>query len=81
MIRRGGGYEPVIDNDDYEEEDDKDGGEVDGEAVEEDAKEQAEAELIDADNGVTTKKKSKKTIDGTRGSKWKSMVDECLIGA
>jgi hypothetical protein len=54
---------------------------VDGEAVEEDAKEQAEAELIDADNGVTTKKKSKKTIDGTRGSKWKSMVDECLIGA
>jgi hypothetical protein len=78
MIRPGRGYEPVID-DDYEEEGDEDKGELDGEAFEEYAEEQADAKLIDVENSVTTKKNRKKMISGTGGPKWKSMEDECLI--
>ncbi|XP_047074689.1 uncharacterized protein LOC124684417 [Lolium rigidum] len=66
-IIRGHAYEPPVD--DYEEEADEDEGE-----------EEVQEELIDADTGVTTMTTRKRST-GTRGPRWRSLEDECLIEA
>jgi hypothetical protein len=69
MIHCGHNVEPIIGD---EEDDDDYGDEEDNEA-----KEGEEAELIDVETGVNSKKKKK--VGGIRGRKWKNLEDECLI--
>jgi hypothetical protein len=67
MIQCGHNVEPIIGN---KEDDDDYGDEEDDEA-----KEGEEAELIDVETGVNSKKKK---VDVIRGPKWKTL-EECLI--
>nr|XP_051210978.1 uncharacterized protein LOC127328417 [Lolium perenne] len=67
VIIRGHAYEPPVD--DYEEEADEDEGE-----------EEVQEELIDAETGASVRRTRRRST-GTRGPRWRSLEDECIIEA